>query len=134
MLNTPRNVGFTKIGKDLKTRLSKGPKEKGGFYTFGGNWQDLENEGIQWVTNFDESLSRLKVIKNGSGYLLLAEVWSPENYMHTVILNTKDGLPVDQPQDLCYPLRLLRTDEPNGDLMVTGEGSGKIATYQFIFE
>ena len=46
LLNTPRNIGFTKISKDLKTRLSEGPVEKGGFYTFDGFWQDLENEGI----------------------------------------------------------------------------------------
>ena len=30
----------------MKTRLSEGVKEKGGFYDFYGVWTELENEGI----------------------------------------------------------------------------------------
>jgi hypothetical protein len=37
-VNTPRNVCFTKISKDQKTKLSKGGKQTGGLYDFGGKW------------------------------------------------------------------------------------------------
>jgi hypothetical protein len=45
-VNTPRNVCFTKISKDQKTKLSKGGEETGGLFDFGGGWKDLKNEGI----------------------------------------------------------------------------------------
>lgn len=32
--NAPRNIAFTKISKDQKTKLSPGGKESGGFFTF----------------------------------------------------------------------------------------------------
>ena len=37
-LNTPRNICMTKISKDLQSKLSEGKKEKGGFFTFNGQW------------------------------------------------------------------------------------------------
>jgi len=46
VLNGGRNIGFTKVSKDLSEKLSDGPVEEGGFYGFNGNWWDLKNEGI----------------------------------------------------------------------------------------
>jgi hypothetical protein len=34
--NSPRNIGFTKISKDLEKKLSPGGMEKGGLFDFGG--------------------------------------------------------------------------------------------------
>jgi hypothetical protein len=98
LVNTPRNIGFTKISKDLSTKLTPGDLETGGYYDFGGTWTDLEHEGIQWVTNFvslSDSVSRLKVVEiPGDLILLLFEIWTPDDYGHTAyIIVDKDGYP-----------------------------------------
>ena len=44
--------------------LSMGVTETGGFYTFGGKWRDLKNEGIVWLAQYTdkarENASRVK--------------------------------------------------------------------------
>jgi hypothetical protein len=52
LINTPRNIGFTKVSKDLQTKISAGEKETGGYYDFGGDWTEIEHEGISWGTDF----------------------------------------------------------------------------------
>lgn len=51
-VNSPRNIGFTKVSKDLSTKLSPGDTETGGFYDFNGGWNEEDNEGIVWLTDF----------------------------------------------------------------------------------
>lgn len=120
LVNTPRNIGFTKMTKDFTgTKLTPGEKETGGFYDFGGDWTELEHEGIQWVTNFEsltDSVSRLKVVEISEELiLLLFEVWTPDDYKHTAyIIVDKDGYPQGELQvmELCFPMRLFKADDP----------------------
>ena len=119
LINAPRNIGFTKVTKDLSQKLSAGERETGGYYNFYGSWTDLEHEGIQWVTDFEElsqSVTRLKVVEiNEELILLLFEVWSPDEYRHTAyIIVDKDGYPKGEVKvmELCFPMRLLKADDP----------------------
>lgn len=75
-LNSPRQIGFVKVSKDLSKVCSPGKIEKGGFYTFTGKWTDLQNEGICQLTNSKNSLSKLKVIEGKNCFVLLYETWS----------------------------------------------------------
>lgn len=140
ILNTPRNLGFTKISKDLQTKLSPGIKETGGFFTFNGAWTELTNEGISYLTDFKDlkfTLSRLKNVKiTDKLILLLFEIWDPDNYSSTgyMIVDT-DGNAKSKIQILCYPLRLFRADDPlyvkDGSIfMVSGESDGRLSTYK----
>ena len=63
--NCSRNVGFVKISKDMKTFLSDGPEEKGGFFTFGGQWSELSNKGVRWLTKLtgSDNASRVKCVQ-----------------------------------------------------------------------
>jgi hypothetical protein len=43
--------------------LSEGETQYGGYYSFNGDWMPEQHEGIQWLTNFDDTdtnASRLK--------------------------------------------------------------------------
>lgn len=151
-LNAPRNIGFVKVSKDLKTILSKGPKESGGFYNFGGEWGDFTHEGIQWLTKFETkaySLSKLKIMKVGTSgkyVLLLFEVWDSskthwkgEKFRYTAYkVVDKDGNDYGNGhiKAFCYEqLRLMRTDDPiqmsnNEILLVQGSDDGKLSTFK----
>ena len=114
-VNVPRNLGFTKVAKDLNSKVSEGIEETGGAYGFNGDWKDLSNEGIQWLTDFQaltDTATRLKVMKLNSEYILLMfEIWDPKEYRHTAyMLVDKNGAPYGDGQvmELCYPLRLMK--------------------------
>ena len=118
VLNTPRNVGFKKVSKDLKKILSPGGVEKGGFYTFNGDWENLENEGVSWLTDFKVSANKLKVIKSGDNFLVMFETWSPDFYVNTQFMMVdKNGKVISKPKELCFPMRFLRTDDPNANVI-----------------
>jgi hypothetical protein len=84
-----RNLGFVKVIKDFTNYnipkkdifLSKGKYEKGGFYTFGGYWSDLENYGVNWLTNYknkvSENVKNIKVQKLPNDNTLI--MWSKQH-------------------------------------------------------
>ena len=120
-MNGPRNVGYVKVSKDLQTILSSGPTSTGGYYSFTGDWTELENSGIQWLTSYtskDETATKLKVMKIGKDYkyiLMIFEIWSPDEYLKTVYkIVDKDGNDVDDgtPVEFCYGIRLMKADNP----------------------
>ena len=51
--------------------------EKGGFYTFGGQWTEQENKGVVWLTTIknkaDEGVRHLKTAKIGGKVILIWE-------------------------------------------------------------
>jgi len=55
--NCSRNVGFVKVSKNLGPEdsciLSQGAVERGGFFSINGEWTDLVNRGIKWLTKFN---------------------------------------------------------------------------------
>lgn len=137
-LNTARNIGFTKVSKDLQTKLSSGGTETGGFYDFTGGWNVLENEGIQWLTNstdVSQSASRLKIWElQGGNIMLIFEIWDPDTYLYTAyMIVDSEGVPVGDGkiQQLCFPLRLMKSDDPiqsNGQVIfIHGEDDGTLS-------
>ncbi|CAJ1355539.1 unnamed protein product [Effrenium voratum] len=80
-VQSPRNMGWVKIGKNIgaKQVLSDGPVEKGGFYGFRGEWQQQEHRGINWLTDFKEKwlvMAKPKSVRLGANRILLMwEQW-----------------------------------------------------------
>jgi hypothetical protein len=84
-----RNLGFVKVKKDFEGYqtpkkdifLSKGKYEKGGFYTFGGYWSELENYGVTWMTQYknktSENVKNIKVIGLPNDKTLI--MWSKQH-------------------------------------------------------
>jgi len=136
--NAPRNTGFTKISKDQKKKLSPGGKETGGFYDFGGGWNEASNEGIVQLSKFssnNEFATRLKNFKlNDEQILLLFEVWDTKCYQYTAYMVVDNaGTIVVDTQKIDFPMRIHKSDmavKNGGDiLIVCGEAESKIATY-----
>lgn len=135
--NAPRNVGFTKITKDQQTKLSPGGKESGGFFDFGGGWNEISHEGIVQLSKLapeNEHACRLKNFKlNDKNILLLFEVWdSSYNYTAYMIVDN-DGNIVVETTKIEYPMRLFNRDvvviKGEEILIVCGEEGGKMSTY-----
>ena len=90
-LNAPRNIGYVIVSEDLSTIVSPGETETGGYYTYGGSWKPQENKGIQWLTNFDESVGRehwehairVKVAKLNTDSIIFYESWLENTYLST---------------------------------------------------
>ena len=136
-VNAPRNVGYTKVTKDLTSKLSAGGVEEGGFYTYGGSWSTLNNEGISWISDFrskTSTLSRLKTFKiSSTRILLMFELWDPSNYVGTYFrIVDENGSPLTEITELCHQLRLLRSDDvfvnSGNGFFINGE-DGKVVTY-----
>ena len=71
--------------------MSEGDSEEAEYFTEDGERIDLKNEGIQWLTSFqedtNETATRLKVIKvSNQNILILFEVWEANSYKYTVTL------------------------------------------------
>ena len=124
--NSPRQVGFVKYSKDLKKCCTPdGCCEKGGYYCSKGVWREQCNDCVCWVTNMKNSCNKLKVIRGKNGcFLLIFETWNRECcYCSTFfILMDKNGCQICEPQELVYPIRLLRADDPSGCNIVVGDG------------
>ncbi len=134
----PRNIGFLKIVKDFETKsgsgdvvsddmvLSKGISENGGFYTFGGNWAEQRNTGVQWLSNYKDkskgSVENLKAVKLQDNSILL--VWElvtidgySSNYVSTYAMKIdSNGNKLSEPVDIGSHVRLDNRD----DLLVIG--------------
>ncbi|MDJ1486310.1 hypothetical protein QNI16_37870 [Cytophagaceae bacterium YF14B1] len=132
----PRNIGFIKIRKDFETVkapswnvvpkeiiLSKGISEKGGFYTFGGEWTPQANEGVTWLTRYTnaktENAKFMKTASLPDGNILILfgkgskSSWDNSNsgyspYMLTLQSNGSINLPE---YSLPADLKLNRRDE-----------------------
>jgi len=115
-INAPRDIGFVKVSKDLQSILSPGVTETGGFYNYGGNWQDQTNEGIHFLTtssSIDESVSRLKTFKLSADRILLTfEVWTPTEFVRTefMVVDANGGV-VAERWHVCFPMRLAIADD-----------------------
>jgi hypothetical protein len=112
-----KNVGFVKLKKDLSAIVSKGISEKGGFYTFGGNWSEQKNDGIVWLTKYmnpdKETAKFLKTarLENGN-FLFLWELWAGSKYQKTLAqITDKDGNSLGQQIELGNNVRLNRRDD-----------------------
>ena len=93
-------------------------------------------------------MSRLKVIEVSEDVImLLFEVWDPNDYSYTAyILVDKDGYPIVEDEDkqvmeLCYPMRLLKADDPiiqeDGSILLidgTDDYNGRLSTYKITIE
>ena len=134
-VNDARNVGFVKVSSDLSTILSDGISETGGFYTFGGWWSNLSNEGINWLTNYTdmntENAARLKSAKLPNGdIVILWESWKNYDYLSTSMMvidangNVKLGA-----QTLPTQVRLSRRDnlivKNNSVIIFSGDKTDK---------
>jgi len=81
------------------------------------------------------TLTKLKNIKVGDNTVLLFEMWDPYQYMATGFIEVdKDGQIIGdgQVQELCFPLRLQRSDDPADDMMVTANEEGQLTTFKFV--
>jgi hypothetical protein len=130
-----RNLGFIKIRKDFETIpspgwnivpkdvvLSKGISERGGFYTFGGNWTEQGNEGVTWLTRYKNiETDNVKYIKtallpNGNILVLFGkdkkQSWGDSNtYKSFMMVISPDGAIVSPATELNNDLKLDRRDE-----------------------
>jgi len=115
VVNVGRNIGFIKVGKDLKEKqvLSPGQTEV--------NSHGLTNRGINWLTNFTDpetSASRVKTARLEAGKTFLYwEVWSRSVYQYTQVMVVDDnGMPLTGPFIVPSPMALSYSD----DMLVTG--------------
>jgi hypothetical protein len=103
--------------------LSAGKTEDGGFYDFGGNWQNQRHEGVVWLTDYDDSkkqnASRLKAFPlAGDRIGVVWEEWTAEDYTGTRLMHFSAEQLADPtfrpptPLELPSRLRLGRRDDP----------------------
>ena len=145
-----RNVGMVKVVSDFSAVssgarnvvpdelvLSGGPgsvTETGGFYNFGGGWDEQRNAGLRWITaNTDQSAqnaSRLTAVKVwDDAALLLWETWTATEYVETnfAVIDTLGGVLVP-PTSLgtAGRVRLSRSDDALtiGDHVFLFDGRG----------
>ena len=129
-LNTPRNIGFVLVREDFENAtktgtnivsddlvLSAGAEEKGGFYTFQGQWSEQRNKGVGWLTEYattDKNASRLRVAPLPDGQIVLIwEEWSESAYVNTWALKIDGaGKKVGAATSLGRMVRLGRRVEP----------------------
>jgi len=105
----------------LEKKISPGGIEKGGYFNFGGRWTEVVNEGVSCLTCLDDTLTKLKVIKcpGGDKYVLLFETWDPKHFVTTSFMTVDcNGKVLSHPQELCHPIRLMKADDPCGNLLV----------------
>ena len=86
----PRNLGCIQMARDLddETVYGGSAPEKGGYYTYYGNWKDMVNKGMHWLTSYtttDFNVQNIKTAKMGEDIVVIYEVWSLSEYLHTVI-------------------------------------------------
>ena len=67
--------------------------ESGGFYGFGGAWDEQTNKGVEWLTAHDNKMSdnvcRPKTARLGRDKNLLAyEVWTDTEYVIFIYMLT----------------------------------------------
>ncbi|TAE75758.1 MAG: hypothetical protein EAZ85_01720 [Bacteroidetes bacterium] len=127
-----RNLGFVKVAKEFydydkypynekKHIISKGLTEKGGFYTFGGNWSPQENQGVNWLTKYKnretENVKNIKTQKLPNGNILIlwskggGSSWEP-TYMDTLMMVIdKNGKIVQNAVSIGKNIELTRRDE-----------------------
>jgi hypothetical protein len=129
-LNDSRNIGLVQVVKNFQIAqygsenivtddlvLSSGNAEKGGFYTFQGDWSEQRNKGVVWLTNYrdknQENVSRLKTLSLGSGKILLVwEKWSANDYVNTyAMLVSESGTILSEAIELGKLVRLNRRDD-----------------------
>ena len=124
--------------KDQKTKLSAGGKETGGFFDFGGGWNEASHEGVVQLSKFssdNEFATRLKNFKlNDKHIMLLYEVWDTSCYQYCAyMIVDNNGTIVVDTQKIEYPMRIHRADlaviRGKDILIVCGEEGGKMATY-----
>jgi len=138
-LNAPRDLGFVKVSKDLKTVLSGNNREEGGFYNYGGGWSKQVNQGVNFLTAFpskDESVSRLKTFDLTGGRILLTyEIWTGSSYVRTEFMELNAvGDVVRHVSVVCFAMRLAIADDAlvKGDKAVAYAGTrdGSLARYE----
>jgi hypothetical protein len=128
-----RNLGIIKVRKDFENAtkkapnvvtpdliLTKGIAEKGGFFDFGGDWNEQANEGVIWLTNYkDAENQNVRYIKtcllpDGNTLILYALMPSSgnaeksETFMLCVDSNAKITIPITS---LGKDFKLNRRDE-----------------------
>ena len=86
----PRNLGCIQMARDFDddTVYGGSAPEKGGYYTYYGNWKDLINKGMHWLTSHrttDFNVQNIKTAKIGEDVVVMYEVWSLSEYLHTVL-------------------------------------------------
>jgi hypothetical protein len=127
-----RNLGFVRVKKDFSSSkslqeiiLSKGIAEKGGFYTFGGRWTELENYGVTWLTNYNnaekENVKHIKAVLLPNGNILVIYVvdsvssnpWKVTDENKQVFMTMLDaqGNTLLQPTALDKSIKLNKRDE-----------------------
>ncbi len=122
-LNAPRNLGLVRVSHDLKTYLSTGDTESGGFYDFGGGWNEQKNEGVVWLTDYDDqtkaNASRVRAVGLTDGnVLILWEQWTDAAYVTTFAMKIdRLGGVVTKAVELGAGVRLGRRD----DVLVRGD-------------
>lgn len=137
--NSPRNIGFVKTSKNLKEPvISDGPEEKGGFFTFGGQWQELTNKGIKWLTKLAEgqNASRVKAVGFKNKIFILFEAWTKDAYINTQYMTADTSGNVVVPNTVIpYKIRLHKSDDiyaTNHSVIVYAAAKGKILNrYEF---
>lgn len=131
----PGNLGFVKIRKDFskyssnqwtvvpsEIMLSTGKTEKGGFYSFGGDWTPQGNAGVTWLTRYTNvdtdnvCCVKTALLPNGNLLILFGKdkksSWTPtESYASYLMCISPDGTIVTPPTSLGNELKLSRRDE-----------------------
>lgn len=82
-VQSPRNLGWVKIGKNIAAKgvLSGGATETetGGFYGFRGEWTSQSHRGIKWLTNYEHKwliMNKPKSVRLAPNRILLMwEQW-----------------------------------------------------------
>ncbi len=138
--NCSRNIGFVKTSKNLKDPiLSKGADETGGFFTFGGTWEVLKNQGIMWLTNLaeGENASRVKAVGLKDKVFIMFELWSKDAYINTqyMILDVNGGVLVKNTV-IPYKIRVHKSDDiysKGSSVVIYSGGKGKILNRYEVF-
>jgi len=143
LLNAPRNLGFVRIPRDLTSRevLSPGDVENGGFFDEDGQWQNLTNRGVSFLTSrtdMDESLSRVKTAELNGSILLFWEVWSGELYRRNEFMVVNAAGELEHAETaLQFPFQLPFADDIlviNGKAVAyTADPGSLLVRYEFCY-
>eukprot|EP00439_Symbiodinium_sp_Y106_P013169 s2246_g1.t3 len=142
--NLRGNLGFVRIPRDLTSRevLSPGDVENGGFFDEDGQWQNLTNRGVSFLTSrtdMDESLSRVKTAELNGSILLFWEVWSGELYKRNEFMVVNAAGELEHAETaLQFPFQLPFADDIlviNGKAVAyTGDPGSWLVRYEFCYQ
>ncbi|CAE7037102.1 nup98 [Symbiodinium sp. CCMP2592] len=142
--NLRGNLGFVRIPRDLTSRevLSPGDVENGGFFDEDGQWQNLTNRGVSFLTartDMDESLSRVKTAELNGSILLFWEVWSGELYKRNEFMVVNSAGELEHAETaLQFPVQLPFADDIvviNGKAVAyTGDPGNWLVRYEFCYQ